>query len=219
MLNVEFHCHTEASKDSLTKPEALIARCRQRKIDRLVVTDHNVIAGALRAKELAPDLIIVGEEIKTNCGGELLAAFVTELTPRGLSPLETIQRLRAQGAFISVSHPFDRSRSGAWQPGDLRQVVPLVDALEVFNARCLSLAENQDALQFARQHGLPGTVGSDAHALSEVGQATLLLPDFHDAASLKQVIAQGQMRGGLSPWWVHFYSMSARWIKRLKRLA
>ena len=74
---VEFHCHTHASKDSLTLPADLIAAARSKGIDRVVVTDHNSIAGAREAQAIDPELIIIGEEIMTT-KGEILAAFVQE---------------------------------------------------------------------------------------------------------------------------------------------
>jgi len=111
-LRVEFHSHTNASKDSLTHPADLIAAVRRKGIDRLIITDHNTIVGARAAQALDSELVIVGEEIMTT-RGEILAAFVTEEVPPHLSPMETIQYLKDQSAFISVSHPFDRLRSGA----------------------------------------------------------------------------------------------------------
>ena len=131
MLRVEFHCHTRLSKDSLLSPEGLLAACRRKQIDRVVITDHNTIAGALIAKQLDPTRVIIGEEILTQ-DGELLAAYVTEEVPRGLPAAETIARLREQGAFISVSHPFDVMRSGHWEADNLLRILPLVDAIETF---------------------------------------------------------------------------------------
>ena len=78
LLRVEFHCHTIFSKDSLVTPDELVSVCRAKRIDRVVVTDHNTIAGALAAQEIDPELVIVGEEIMTQ-KGELLAAFVRRL--------------------------------------------------------------------------------------------------------------------------------------------
>ena len=123
MLRTEFHCHTIFSKDSLTRPRSLVDTCRRKRIDRVVVTDHNTIAGARVAYALDPELVIVGEEIMTT-RGEILAAFVSEEVPKGLSPQETIRRLKDQGAFISVSHPFDRWRGGGWEEDDLLEVLP-----------------------------------------------------------------------------------------------
>lgn len=214
MLKVEFHCHTLFSKDSLLRPEDLLVACLRKGIDRVVVTEHNNIAGALHAQKLNPQRVIVGEEIMTQ-SGELLAAFVTEEVPPGLPPLEAIDRLRQQGAFISVSHPFDSLRSGHWEEHDLLAILPLVDAIETFNARCMRGSFNQQALEFAHQHGKPGTVGSDAHTASELGRASLLLPDFQDADGLRRVLPQGERKVALSSPFVHFASRYAAVRKKL----
>src|SRR5512140_2728916 len=129
MLRVEFHCHTMFSKDSLTPPGRLVDACRRKHIDRVIVTDHNTVAGARAAQALDPARVIVGEEIMTT-RGEILAAFVRDEIPTGLSPDETIRRLREQGAVISVSHPFDEYRAGGWDKADLLAITPLVDAIE-----------------------------------------------------------------------------------------
>jgi predicted metal-dependent phosphoesterase TrpH len=212
MISIDFHTHTWISKDSLTSPERLIAAARHRGLSRVVVTDHNSIAGAVIARELAPELVIVGEEIMTTCG-EILAAFVTEEIPRGLSPQETIHRLRDQGAFISVSHPFDSWRSGAWKLDDLLEIAPLVDAIETFNARCLLREDNAKALEFAQKYNQPGTAGSDAHAAFEIGAARVVMPQFAGSEELRMGIRAGKIQGRLSPFWVHFSSSYARWRK------
>lgn len=213
MLRVEFHCHTRYSSDSLTSLESLLAACRKRGVDRVVVTDHNTIAGARKAQKLDPERVIVGEEILTR-EGELLVAYVQEEIPPGLAPEEAIARLRDQGAFISVSHPFDRLRGGHWELPALLRIMPLVDAIETFNARCLFPSFNRQAQAFARQHNLAGTAGSDAHSAWEIGKATLLLPVFQDASGLRQMIRQAQPRLALSPPWVHFASRYAVWRKK-----
>jgi len=214
-MKVEFHCHSVFSKDSLTPPERLIAAARRKGIDRLVITDHNSINGALAAFRLAPDLVIIGEEIKTT-RGELLASFVSEEIPRGLAPQEAIRRLRDQGAFISVSHPFDMLRNGHWQEPDLLEIAPLVDAIEVFNARCMKAEYNLQAQNFARSHDLPGTAGSDGHAAFEVGTACLALPPFESADDLRRVIRQGEVLGRLSSPLVHFVSRYASLRKQIR---
>ena len=212
MISIDFHTHTSTSKDSLTSPERFVMAARRKKLDRVVVTDHNGIAGAQAAHDLDPQRIIVGEEIMTT-KGEILAAFMTEEIPRGLSPHETIKRLRDQGAFISVSHPFDSWRNGAWKLKDLLEISPLVDAIEIFNARCTNAIDNQKAVDFALEHHLPGTAGSDAHAAFELGKARLALPQFTGPDELRRVIGEGRVEGGLSPIWVHFASYYARWRK------
>lgn len=208
MFCVDFHSHTIFSNDSLTRPESLIAASRRRGLDRLVVTDHNTIAGALAVHALDPDLVIIGEEILTS-RGEILAAYVTKEIPPGLTPQDTIKRLRDQGAFISVSHPFDFGRRGAWKLEDLLEITSLVDSIEIFNARSLYPGCNHRASEFARQYHLPGTAGSDAHAAFELGSAMLVLPQFAGPDALRKVIVQGKVQGRLSPFWVHFVSRYA----------
>ena len=151
-------------------------------------------------------MVIVGEEIMTT-EGELLAAFVSEEIPGGLEPMDAISRLKEQGAFISVSHPFDRFRS-PWRISVLEQILPHIDAIETFNARCLWPGFNRDAQNFANQQSLPGTSGSDAHTYGELGRATMLVESFDDAAGLREVIGKMQPRNRLSGFWVHFAS---RW--------
>jgi predicted metal-dependent phosphoesterase TrpH len=213
MIRLEFHCHTEYSHDSRVSIDELIHTARRKHIDRVVVTDHNRIDGAFRAKEKAPDMIIVGEEVMTT-KGELLAAFVKEAIPRGLSPTEAINMLREQGAFISVSHPFDSMRSGAWNIEELRKIAPLVDAIEVFNSRCWSMEQNRQASEFALTNSLAGTVGSDAHSSYELGRSTLILPAFNNAAELKIAISSARQDVRMSPFWVHFISTWAKWSKK-----
>jgi hypothetical protein len=214
LLRVEFHCHTIASKDSLTRPIQLVSASRRKGLDRVIVTDHNSIAGARAAQRMDPELVIVGEEIMTT-RGEILAAFVEEEIQPGLTPEDTIRRLRAQGAFISVSHPFDRLREGGWKLDDLLVILPLVDAIEVFNSRCMRKTFNAEAQEFARLQDVPGTVGSDAHAAFELGRSILLLEQFEDADGLRRVIRAGQPVTRWSPPWFHLSSRYASLRKKL----
>jgi hypothetical protein len=213
MLRVEFHCHTIYSKDSLLKPKDLLAACQRKGVDRVVVTDHNTIKGALVAQQLDPQRVIVGEEIMTQ-RGELLAAFLKEGVPAGLAPAETIELLKAQRAFISVSHPFDVYRKGHWNMTDLIDILPMIDAIEVFNSRSIAPEHNRKAGKFAQQYALAGTVGSDAHTGREIGKAIMLVPDFQNADDLRRVIHQGDFKVGLSSAWIHFTSRYAVWYKK-----
>jgi predicted metal-dependent phosphoesterase TrpH len=216
MLRVEFHCHTQASDDSLTRPNDLVGIARRKGVDRLIITDHNTIAGARAAQALDPELIIVGEEIMTT-QGEILAAFVTEEVPPHLSPTDAIRRLKEQGAFISVSHPFDRLREGSWKEQDLLAILLFVDALEVYNSRCMFPGFNRAARRFAEKHNIPGTVGSDAHALFEVGRSLLLLEQFEGPDEMRKVVRKGIPQVKWSPPWVHLASRYASLRKKIDK--
>lgn len=208
MWNVELHCHTYFSKDSLASPRALRDAARRKGLDRLAITDHNSIGGAFEAAALDPELFFVGEEIMTS-EGELLGYFMTEEIPPGLTPDETIERLKRQGAVISVSHPYDYARSGAWREEVLRPLLPHLDALEAFNARTYSAGPNERAAALARQAALPGLAGSDAHAPFEIGRGLTRLEPFHDAASFRRSLATAQLVTRRSPAWVHLVSRYA----------
>jgi predicted metal-dependent phosphoesterase TrpH len=213
LLRVEFHCHTDASNDSLTRPEDLISTARRKGLNRVIVTDHNTITGALAAQVLDPELIITGEEIMTT-QGEILAAFVKEEIPPGLSPKATINRLRDQGAFISVSHPFDDWRAGGWREQDLLEIVPLVDAIEVYNSRCMLPVFNRRAKEFAETYNVAGTVGSDAHAALELGRSVLLLEQFEGPEGMRAVLRRGRPQIKWSPPWFHLISRAASALKK-----
>lgn len=214
-MKVDFHCHTHYSPDSIAQIPALLRSAHAHGLDRLVITDHNCLQGAREAFAREPEFIIIGEEIKTTYG-ELLVSFVQEEIPANLNPFKVIELLRAQGAFISVSHPFDEFRSG-WPLEMLKEIAPLVDAFETFNARVLNQRMNDEALQFATQYDLPGTAGSDAHDPYEVGRVSLDLPAFTTAAELRSVIRAGKAVGMISPAWVHGFSVIAKTVKRFKK--
>ena len=215
MLTLELHSHTHASGDCLMRPADIVRTCERKGLHRLAVTDHNTLRGALELRDLAPGLVIVGEEIMTT-QGELLAYFVQEEIPPGLPPAEAIARLRVQGAAISVSHPFDRLRKGAWREADLAAILPLVDAIEVFNARCIYPEDNARALAFAHEHAKLGTVGSDAHSHRELGRAALRVERAPTTgAELVAALAAGERVTHLSSPAIHFTSTFAKYWKRL----
>lgn len=215
LWTIELHTHTIYSKDCLTRLDRIQDICQQRGIDKLAITDHNSAKAALELARMYPMLIIPGEEIMTT-KGELLGWYIREEIPHGLSPSETIARLRDQGAVIGVSHPFDRYRKGAWKLDDLAQIVEYVDSLEVYNARCLHEEDNAKALAFAEAHNKLMTAGSDAHLASEYGQAVMRVRPFaNNADGLRKALAEATRETKLSPFWVHFGSTYAKWAKKL----
>ncbi len=212
MWRVELHAHTVYSPDSWISLEDFLAACRRKGLDRVAVTDHNTIQGALRLKEKAPDLIIIGEEIRAR-EGEVLAYFIEREIPKGLSLAETIERIREQGGVAALPHPCDRARGSAVGRRTAEAVILWVDAVEVFNARCVFPGDNACAAALAARFGKPGFSGSDAHTLGELGRAWTALPPFEDAESFRQALRQARPTGRLSPPWVHLASAWVKWIR------
>lgn len=214
LIKVDFHVHSIASKDSLSKGEDLVALAKQIGLGKLILTDHNTIAGAVELQKIYPDFVIVGEEILTT-KGEILAIFVKEELPKGLEPQEAFVRLKEQNAFISLSHPYAPLRHG-WTEQEMEQYMPYLDAIEIANGRNLP-EMNASATNFAAKHDLSGTAGSDAHGVSELGAMCLSLPDFSNTEELRQSIRSAKVCGRESSPWVRYYSRKAVLLKALNR--
>ena len=205
-IRVDFHVHSIASWDSLSKGEDLYRRAKKIGLGRLIITDHNSIAEAVRLQKIYPDFVIVGEEILTS-KAEILAIFVKEEIPKDIEPLEAFKRLRDQGAFISLSHPYAPFRF-RWTEEEMLRYLPYLDAIEIANARNLP-SMNLSAMRFAAEHDIRGTAGSDAHGVSELGAMGLELPDFNTPDELRGSIRSAKVFGKESPLWVRKYSRGA----------
>ena len=216
-MKADLHVHTCYSKDSISPPQEIVQHCLETGINCLAITDHDTISGALEVRRIAPFKVIIGEEILTNAG-EIIGYYITEEIPPHLSPEETVKRIKAQGGLVCIPHPSDRLRpQSRLQRRALEKIMPQVDLIEVFNSRTLLPRDAAHARQLALKHGLPGTAGSDAHVIQEVGRAYIELPDFNDAAQFRQALAQGKITGSRTNPLIHFYNLRNRLIKRLKR--
>jgi predicted metal-dependent phosphoesterase TrpH len=190
VLDLELHCHTRYSPDSLVKLPELIEHARRVGLHRLAITDHSEIEGALLARQMAPDLIIAGEEAMTN-DGELLCYFITELIPDGLSLGEAIDRVHAQGGICGPSHPLDPRRHGIGLDNLLR-FAPNFDFIETFNARTRDTTKNDEADYIAQRLEVARIACSDAHTLQEVGRTRIreytTPADFAEALNEAEII-------------------------------
>ncbi|MDP2659746.1 MAG: PHP-associated domain-containing protein [Dehalococcoidia bacterium] len=213
ILRADLHVHTYSSPDSLMTAEEIIAACRKTGINCLAVTDHNVIAGALEVARLAPFPVIVGEEIRTS-EGEIIGLFLKEQIPRGLSPEESIGRIRAQGGLVLVPHPFDRLRRSTISAAALQRILPQVDIIEVFNARIMVPGYVSQAYSLAARHRLLISAGSDAHTRGEIGHGYVEMPEFAGPEGFLKSLAAGKVKGRPTSPLVHVLSTWNKWKKR-----
>jgi predicted metal-dependent phosphoesterase TrpH len=217
LLKADLHVHTRYSPDSISSPGNIVQRCLDIGINCLAITDHNSIAGALETKRIAPFKVIVGEEILTDCG-EIIGYFLTEEIPPHLTPEETVKRIKNQGGLVCIPHPCDSLRpQSRLQRRALERIMSQVDLIEVYNSRTMLLKDSAHALQLAQQNRLPGTAGSDAHVVQEVGRSYIELPDFNDAEQFRKALAQGRITGNRTSIFIHFYNIRNRLFKLLKR--
>jgi hypothetical protein len=176
----DLHMHTNWSFDCTIDPAELVDHAEAEGLGAIAVTDHNVFGGALEAADLARnrDLIVIrGEEVKTENQGEVIGLFLEREIPRGLSFADTVAAIREQGGLVYVPHPFDRMHTVP-DPATLHRHLADIDVLEVYNARLLFDAQNDEALRFARKYDLLMGAGSDAHVLQGLGTGALRMRSF-----------------------------------------
>jgi hypothetical protein len=177
----DLHLHTNWSHDCSIEVDDLLDYAEAEGLGAIAVTDHNVFGGALQAVERARGrrlVVIPGEEIKTDNQGEVIGLFLQEEIPRGMSFADTVAAIRAQGGLVYVPHPFDRMHAIP-EPATLHRHLAEIDVLEVYNARLLFEAYNEEALRFARKYNLTAGAGSDAHVLPGVGTGAVRMRPFN----------------------------------------
>src|SRR5882672_6990753 len=131
----DLHLHTTASDGAATVPQLLAHVAQSPDLRLIAITDHDSIAGARQAAQLAPQFgveVIVGEEVST-AEGHLLALFIDTFLPPGRPAVETIAAIHAQGGLAIAPHPFDRSVPSLGSAHRWLSDWPL-DAIEGFNA-------------------------------------------------------------------------------------
>jgi predicted metal-dependent phosphoesterase TrpH/glycosyltransferase involved in cell wall biosynthesis len=180
-IHVDLHMHTDHSPDCATPVATLLEAAGAAGLGAIAVTDHNEVSGAHEARARSERdggvKVIVAEEIKTATQGEVIALFIEEKIPRGLSLQETIAAIRGQGGLVYVPHPFDRMHSVP-DYEHLLDVVEDIDAIEVFNPRVAFSAFNEEAARFAAKYRIVAGAGSDSHVAAGLGSVKIRMRDF-----------------------------------------
>jgi predicted metal-dependent phosphoesterase TrpH/glycosyltransferase involved in cell wall biosynthesis len=176
----DLHLHTSWSHDCAIEVPDLLTHAEAEELGAIAITDHNVFGGALEALATTTQLTVIpGEEVKTDEQGEVIGLYLSEEIPRGLSFDETLAAIHDQDGIVYLPHPFDRMHAIP-DAATLRRHLDQIDVFEVYNARLLFEAYNDEALRFARKYNLTMGAGSDAHVLQGVGTGTLRMREFHD---------------------------------------
>jgi predicted metal-dependent phosphoesterase TrpH len=160
--------------------------------------------------------VIVGEEIKT-ADGDLVALFLEDALPPGLSADETVAAVRAQGGLVGIPHPFDRYRGSLLNDARMERLVQMVDWVETHNARVMLGNGNQKASDLAHAHGRPGIAVSDAHSSFEVGVAyTAFDGDPSTAAGLLAALPAAELVLGRASLYVRLWTPIAKAVQRAR---
>ena len=214
LMRIDFHMHTRASFDCLCDPEAVLAAARSRGVERIAITDHNRLEAALELARRHPDAVIPGEEVKTAEGIDVIGLYLEEEIPKGTPAEEVCRLVREQGGVSYLPHPYARGKGGGGRFAEA--LAPLVDVVEVFNARLHPGRLNAPAADLAERHDRLRGAGSDAHTLAEVAGAWVELPRHpNEPAALLEALRSGRVHGVTAPNRVH---LASTWAKVRKRL-
>jgi predicted metal-dependent phosphoesterase TrpH len=213
-LRIDMHMHTRASFDCLSDPRRVIAAAAARGVQRVAITDHNRLTVALEMVDAFPDSVIAGEEIKTKEGIDVIGLYLEEEIPKGTPAREVCRRVKDQGGLVYLPHPYARGKGGSGRFAE--ELAPLVDIVEVFNARLHPGRLNRPGEELAERWSKPRGAGSDAHMLREVAGAWVEV-DHHpnEPEALLAALEQGEVRGVTTPWMVH---LASTWAKVRKRV-
>jgi hypothetical protein len=223
----DLHIHTTASDGLSTVKQVLDYTAEQTSLDVIAITDHDVLDASLWAagqQKFYPFDIVPGVEV-TSHDGHVLALWVTQPVPMGLSLAETVAEIHRQGGLAIVAHPFEPMIAplSCWRylhhPSVLEEAK--VDGVETMNAGALTPGGSRLARAIFTRRQIAVTGGSDAHMDTCIGTGITRFVG-RTAADLRRSIELGQTavegkRWHLSTYFRHF-SMS-RQMKRNASLA
>ena len=183
LSRADLHIHSSYSDGMPTIEQILKYTELHTDLDVIAITDHNVIDGSLRARDLWAKAFyrfdfIVGEEISTN-EGHLLALFIEKHVPPHLSLERSIDLIHDQGGLAIVVHPLHPLLRISCQRAVLDRIHAnkdlWLDGIETWNAGLCGLYTNPITMRANRQrYGWSEVGNSDAHTLNGIGRACTL---------------------------------------------
>jgi len=198
----DLHIHTIHSYDGTASVPAVLRRAKQIGLDVIAITDHDEIAGSLKALELAPGYgleFIPAIEV-TTAEGDLLALNVTEKIQRDRSLIETVLKVRERGGFCIAPHPMAggigmKSLNAYSILKALRnpEVAQTLIAIETYNATVIDKISNHYAHILVERLDIARTASSDAHVVEAIG---LGVTEFNGctAQDLLRALYKGETR-------------------------
>ncbi|MEL6148599.1 MAG: PHP-associated domain-containing protein [Chloroflexota bacterium] len=202
----DMHMHTNLSDGASSVQELLDYVCRQTNLAVIAITDHDRLDASLWAYENRhryPFDIVPGVEV-TSREGHVLAWWVTERIPAGLSLEETVQAIHETGGVAVLAHPFQvqicETRKGAKRYfNDIRLIERAgFDAVEVVNAAAFPPGSNALTKVICGRLQTACVANSDAHTLNGIGSGHTLFPgctadDLRHAIESRQTQPVGGM--------------------------
>lgn len=158
-------------------------------LDRIALTDHNVVEGALELARIAPGLGIVGEEAKT-LEGEVIGLFITDRVVPFMTPEEALDTIHEMGGLTYLPHPLDRHRAH-FSPERVVELADRIDIIETYNPWC-DAAANAAAARLAADLNKVAATGSDSHSIRELGRSWMEIDEYSDASDFLEKLRRAR---------------------------
>lgn len=176
----DLHIHSIHSHDGTSSIPAILKYVADHTdLNVIAITDHDTMSGVREAMLLAPKYgieVVPGCEVSTS-EGHVLALYITERIPAGLSLVETVSRAGQLGGLCIVPHPEARGTSSV--AGDtLREALShpevrrVLVGLETFNGGLVYTRGNQSAMRIAADLDIARVGNSDSHILQTIGEGS-----------------------------------------------
>ena len=204
------HCHSRFSPDSLVGIPDYIKIAVRKRLDFIILTDHDATAGSLALQNAAanflPHLQVPTAAEYLTDEGDVIAAFVEgELSARNFGSF--VREARAREALLMLPHPY----VGHVHPESLAAEC---DLIETVNCRTRD-EKNAQATQLAQSLAKPAYAGSDAHFAHSIADAVL---EVENLGSLRTSLLKGEIRWEpvrIAPRWQYGASQLIKaWKKR-----
>ena len=190
MFAFDLHLHTRLFSDcSFIEPEELIRDAAEANLHGIAITEHGMRwpdekFDALRRLAEPHGLVLInGQEIRAISSqngweGEYLVFGLKRSVHADLSARELVERVHGEGGILIAAHPYKLSRGGGMRyygAGDRVYELEL-DGIELHHPDHSEGAQKKVRRAMAAL-GIPGTGGSDAHKVFQVGSCVTLFPD------------------------------------------
>ncbi len=202
---IDLHSHTwPRSHDSVLNPDDLVERAKSAGLDAICFTEHDTVWDQREIEEMRARhnfLVLAGVEISTDDGHIL--AFGIDRYVFGMHRAPELARYVKQGGGVMVAaHPYRRQMPwftrnedeyrAALEKASRNPAYEFCNALEAVNGRG-SDKENEFSRRLCEKMALPGTAGTDSHAISDIGKcATYFDREIQDERELIAEIKAGR---------------------------